>query len=291
MSGYRMGLMIKLTREARGFTQERLTEGICSVKTLSRIENEKKNPNRKTYRLLMERLGREGERNYAEIDTDTFELLEIKKDLDKYLEIKLYKKARYIWYIMNDNLLGGSDINRQYLAERKAIIEYLDEYINTERYLEMLKKALLITIPFYDEIDKKRWPYSKAELRIIINIAYALERLNRIEDAINLISDVQSVLDMKYLSGDFAIQIKLTILNTKARYLSLLGQYDEAIKIYKNGIEYSRKMKCGIYLKDMLFGLQWNKCNIEKDGEQSQKRITETIDVSKYYNRNFFVFI
>ena len=39
MAYYRAGEVIKLNRIALNMTQEQLCEGICSVKTLSRIEN------------------------------------------------------------------------------------------------------------------------------------------------------------------------------------------------------------------------------------------------------------
>ena len=41
MANYRAGDVIRLTRQAVGMTQEMLCENICSVETLSRIENGK----------------------------------------------------------------------------------------------------------------------------------------------------------------------------------------------------------------------------------------------------------
>lgn len=39
MANYRAGDVIRMTRNAVGITQEDLSDGICSVETLSRIEN------------------------------------------------------------------------------------------------------------------------------------------------------------------------------------------------------------------------------------------------------------
>jgi transcriptional regulator with XRE-family HTH domain len=38
MANYRVGDVIRLTRKAAGITQEQLSDGICSVETLFRIE-------------------------------------------------------------------------------------------------------------------------------------------------------------------------------------------------------------------------------------------------------------
>lgn len=50
------GEEIRRVRLERGLTQERLSEGICSPSTLSRIENGSQVPSRRTFQLLMERL-------------------------------------------------------------------------------------------------------------------------------------------------------------------------------------------------------------------------------------------
>ena len=39
MGNYNVGDMIRLSRIAKKMTQEELSEGVCSVETLSRIEN------------------------------------------------------------------------------------------------------------------------------------------------------------------------------------------------------------------------------------------------------------
>ena len=60
MSNYNAGDMIKLTREAMGITQEELCDTICSVQTLSKIENGKVKVKKATYQQLMEKMGRNG---------------------------------------------------------------------------------------------------------------------------------------------------------------------------------------------------------------------------------------
>ena len=44
MANYRVGDIIRLTRIASGLTQEQLSENICSVETMSRIENGENEP-------------------------------------------------------------------------------------------------------------------------------------------------------------------------------------------------------------------------------------------------------
>ena len=57
MSEYCMGEMIKRTRKSMNMSQEELAFGICSVSTLSRIENGLETPARATFEKMVERLG------------------------------------------------------------------------------------------------------------------------------------------------------------------------------------------------------------------------------------------
>ena len=50
MGNYNVGDMIRLSRIAKKMTQEELSEGVCSVETLSRIENGKHKVKSDTYR-------------------------------------------------------------------------------------------------------------------------------------------------------------------------------------------------------------------------------------------------
>ena len=58
MARYRLGDIVRMTRKSLSITQEQLSEDICSVETLSRIETGRQNPGKDVYELLMERMGR-----------------------------------------------------------------------------------------------------------------------------------------------------------------------------------------------------------------------------------------
>lgn len=49
---FQFGFMIKHRREELGYTQEDLADGICSVPTLSRIENGERMPTREHFEML-----------------------------------------------------------------------------------------------------------------------------------------------------------------------------------------------------------------------------------------------
>lgn len=76
MGNYNVGDMIRLSRIAKKMTQEELSEGVCSVETLSRIENGKHKVKSDTYRQLMEKMYQITEKNYAVCVSRDMELIE-----------------------------------------------------------------------------------------------------------------------------------------------------------------------------------------------------------------------
>ena len=70
MSKYNSGEMIRLYRVSKKMSQEVLSEDICSVEALSRIENGKQGTKFELYKNLMHRLGGIPEKSYEILDDD-----------------------------------------------------------------------------------------------------------------------------------------------------------------------------------------------------------------------------
>ncbi|MDD6195150.1 MAG: helix-turn-helix domain-containing protein [Lachnospiraceae bacterium] len=87
MSEVVFGEEIRRLRLAKGWSQERLAEGICSPSTLSRIENGCQVPSRRVFRLLMEHLEGPGIFSYAYfLGTEESKREELQKDLLEAME-------------------------------------------------------------------------------------------------------------------------------------------------------------------------------------------------------------
>ena len=78
MSIFLLGPLIKQKREELGLTQEDLADGICSVPTLSRIENGERLPNKSHSEMLLQRLGYSDMMHISYVTEKTLELHELK---------------------------------------------------------------------------------------------------------------------------------------------------------------------------------------------------------------------
>lgn len=287
MARYRMGLVIKMMREARGMTQKQLVEGICSERSLLRFENEQQKMTKEICKKLMERLGMvvDLEYQFAELEVENFELLDMKRMLDDHLHFFRFEKANLLWAELDDKLDKDSRINRQYLTMTKAIIEYYQKYIKAERYLEKLKEALYETLPFYDEVDRSKIPYHRLEVQIVLDMAYGNSELGELNLALELCENLENVLQYHYIYGDLYNRAYLNVLRAKGKYVGSLGYYEKAIEIFERGIKTCINAKEGNLLGSFFYGIAWDKEKLHKNKPEPEDNKNEVISILKkaYY--------
>ena len=103
---FQFGILIKRKREELGYTQEDLADGICSVPTLSRIENGERMPTKEHFEMLVQRLGYSDAMLDTYVDEKQFHLHDLK-----------FKIRQAI--ILNDNKTANT-----------LLIQYIEEVPN-----------------------------------------------------------------------------------------------------------------------------------------------------------------
>lgn len=94
MSLYLLGPLIKQRREELGYSQEELADGICSVPTLSRIENGERLPNKQHSEMLLQRLGYSDSIIINYVDEKTLKLHELKYSIRHAVMCNQLRAAR-----------------------------------------------------------------------------------------------------------------------------------------------------------------------------------------------------
>lgn len=86
---------ISLGRREYGYSQEILSENICTPETLSRIETGKRPPRQRTFYELTKKLELRRDYYYSAIETDDFRVLEEKWQLERLLMLRKWKEAEF----------------------------------------------------------------------------------------------------------------------------------------------------------------------------------------------------
>ena len=162
MSNYNVGAVIRLTRQAMNISQEKLCENICSVQTLSRIENGRTSVKKSIYEQLMQRMGRNGRKNFSVLSVDDYDMLEIMDKADVALAKHDYEKLEKYIKILKNNLNSEFKENKiamQYLGRKELAVDFHLKKISNEEYLDGLIFLMKLTIPNFEILINKEFPF------------------------------------------------------------------------------------------------------------------------------------
>lgn len=244
-----VGEVLRKCRLEKGITQKELCEGICSISTLSRIENGEQHPTRSVFNMLVSRMGEDIEYDDYMGDYD-YEVYNLTRMIMAYLERNEKGKANIC--IQKLQFLTGS---QESLGDKeKCVCRFVEllsasmdykpqgvwtEFIELNQYGYYLYEEVKVLLKKFSGANSESSKMDRVESRMYNLMGYA-----------------------KYLSKDYrkAIDIWIKILNgyrekceddiiyakeMAALYCNIsaglcgLGMYDEAEIFAEKGLRYS----------------------------------------------------
>lgn len=276
MAVFQLGPIIKNRREELGLTQEDLADGICSVPTLSRIENGERMPTKDHFEMLMQRLG------YSAMSLDYF------TDRQDFRVYELKFKIRQD-YVSGDCSLANkhlkeleniqddpTKIDRQFVLLHEILINEAN-YTNAER-MERLEAAIQLTCPKYKSGFIPQI-LSYDEIILLNNIAICYHAEGDSTQAIGILTSLKDYFDHHVISAEEALRTQPMILYNLSKYLGLSGRYDECIEICDLGIRIARTTGRCPLLGETLFNRAWAliQRNRVGDREVAEKTLRDAI--------------
>ena len=270
MANYRVGDVIRLTRKAAGITQEELSDGVCSVETLSRIENGKHAVKRETYSQLMAKMGRDTSRCYALCMGKDMELLEERIWLEDALAKFDYREAGRYLSILKRKIVD-TPMNQQYIARIEGMLDYHNKQISVAEWIKREDSAIRITVPEYEKylfIEKKEdaFPFTELEILTLMSLANAYSVNGQPDIAIGIYDALLLGLEEEYM--DFISVRKLQML-IESNYIKALERQDEYKKALEKGeklLESSIKFDYGRMIPMALVAIVWNMRKLNEEG-------------------------
>ena len=271
MSNYNVGQIIKLTREAMGLSQEELSYGVCSVQTLSRIENGKVKVKKKTYQQLMEKMGRDGTKNYSVLSTENFELLDIMVEVNNLIFRHEYEEAEKKLEPLKNALSMEEKINYVFIKECEIIIDKKLYRISAEEALAEFEKLIALSIPDYKAYLYGIYPFFHEEIILLMNIGHTYSDLGDSKMAIDIYYMLIRSMNTGYMKKEDTVQITVMLISAAARLWGGLGQRDRAIRMSWNAI-YKAKKNCLYTVLPKCYGeIAWNMMKQIKNGDRTEE--------------------
>lgn len=225
--------VLQRNRMAAGMTQEELCEGICTRETLSRIESGKRKPNSKKMELLLDRMNREGNRIDTVITTEEFELIELKRELEKSMQRFDQDKAEYLFQELERKLDMTILKNKQYILKMRIKQEYNRGVLLGEECLEQLYDLLKMTLPEedLDKILEYRLTSTENNLVNMIAICYYYE--NNKEKAIEIYKKMLANYEQSRVNPVFHIREWELQMSNLATNLEETGRLEETEEVFR----------------------------------------------------------
>ena len=137
-------------RIANGMTQEKVAEGVYqNVESYSRFETGKVSPNRKTFENLMGRLEIEKGRYNGYAVTDSYEMMECRRKLDRLVSHQQFEEALKELKRLKEGINMELKENRRVVAEFELLLEKKLGWISAKEALKQQEEILK------DSIDLK----------------------------------------------------------------------------------------------------------------------------------------
>lgn len=240
MAVYEIGNYIHDMRVERGYSQEELCFGICSVGNLSKIENGMRLPNRKTVEAFTQRLGcREVFLQYS--SREEMRQIEICSQITQKIENYEYEGLEELIEQFENTIAKGDVLNSQYCRFTKAILNQ-QKTSDWERGIQELKEILRMTKP--KEMDWKeilKGPFTYNEMVILINIARDYGKLGKRQNAIEILYGLKKYMDTHMIDMEEKIQKYPMILFGLSNLLLDERKYQEVVELCNQGIAISKE--------------------------------------------------
>ena len=277
-----VGQYLSTERKKVNYTQEKISDGICSVESYSRIENGRK-PSMKNYKALTEKIGVEN-RYYVELlNTGKIEALLLRREISRILfsEKSMDKVQERLEKLKE--ILGEDECaqNRQYLKFIEICIEKEYSHMSEKICCEEYRKALAYSMN-ENLIGEKKHIYTKVEINLINHISVCLAKSGKKEQAMRLIRAFLE--DTNQMKEDKYHETKLAKLNY-GRWLSDSGEYSKADSIFMDGAKQIMERDKAELLDQYIGEIAYNKylMNGSEKNEQIKRYSLYALVLSKLF--------
>lgn len=141
-----IGKMIAYERSKQGISAQRLSEGVCSVSALQRLESGVRLPDFFVLERLIERLGKSVNKMEFLYDEGAYDIYYLREIIEKSVEQREYEEAEGALAYYESRPEAGEPLHRQYLCKMRAVMVAEREGNHTDA-IRLLKEALEQTIP------------------------------------------------------------------------------------------------------------------------------------------------
>lgn len=275
--------LIRKARKNFGFSQEALSDAICTTENLSRIENGGISPGEKNYRSLMKKMHHAEERNRGIINVPDYRLREELRMVSKYASQMEYDKAQGIWRKLSGKIPRNSKENRQCILRYDTLISYGKKEIGWKEATRRYESALRETMPRFKQIDIAEWPLTRTEIFLLNNIASGYYIMGKKQEAKEILDSLKRAFDNSTVSISYRITEYVVLLYNIAMVEKMEGNMQQAKELFEEGVRLQLQTGRLTKVAKFLYGLGWV-MQEKREDEKARKVIKQAFYLSDITN-------
>ena len=280
MESYCIGDIIRTRRQMFGMTKEQLCEGICGIKTLTRLELKQAKTQMPIVRALFKRLGLCAEYIRARVITSDYEVLKLAEECVRYENN--YQMEEWIWRLkeLEQKLCMDIPQNKQFIKNSYCALRLQLRKISKEQYMKEMLEALEYTIPLEYVMKPGKKFLSREERTYIHNIGI---NIGAVKDNPYMLV-IANICKENDLENDLGGHIRKYefLLTSIISYLGNIGDYEKSDelskKLMKKSLQYRRE---GI-LAETMYNNLWNYQQRLREGKEIERVYEEKKEIEKY---------
>lgn len=248
--------IIGTRRRMLGMGYKELCEGICSDRTIFRIEGKSTRPQRNIIHSLFVRLGLSGELSRIEIISPDIEVYEMFNRLRNYLNRRDFCKAEGMLGEITARVDTSIPQNRQVLNRIRTCLMYRSGKLGVDEYIDTIKNILEYTVPYSAAVGDGAKYLTNEEASCLTNIlATKYKDRPEVEECFSALLHMYE--DKEDRINNF-IGMYEFVMTPLASYMGDCGRYDEADEksafIIENAL-YNRRLGTSA---NSLYDMLWN---------------------------------
>lgn len=241
METLQIGEVVREARKRHGLTQEDLSDGICAVSTLSKIENGQHHPQNRVFTALMERMGEETGRYVMYTGAQEMEKTRLQEKLAQDVRCGNRKSLEQSLEDYRE-LSGEKKADDQQWMRLAAHTLGWWSGISSEKMEEELLELLHLTYPEYNGNWENQRSYSSGEILIFQLLTACREREMEHAWCFRRLEEMYRVLDQKNMAQSWQKHAQISVCYQMSALCLLMGEYSGSVRYGTNGLAVCRQI-------------------------------------------------
>lgn len=273
MEAHCIGDVVRIRRKMLGMTMLELSEGICSERTISRLERNLTEPRREIVRLLFKRLHMAMDFCKSDLLTEKPEAKKLFAEAKQSCNRREYDKSEELLKQVKAMISLEVPENRQAIRRSEIVNENNKKFhggieIDKKRWISQIKEVLEYTIPYEIAVASREKYLTQSELTCLQNLASKLtwddSELGQCIQSLYELFEHQRKIEECLAAYEFVMRMVVSKLGNRGEY----GVSDAIeLKILKHTL---LNRRLGV-ISSGIYALLWNDEQRKKEQHQAKR--------------------